>query len=63
MPACCTKWTKTTVTASPTVLKKIKFDGDYKSSLPAQYNTQALPWGTSGGSTIPGSLDLNLPEM
>jgi len=47
---------------------KIKFDGDYKSSLPAQYNpiTQALgvglPWGTSG-NTIPGSLDLNLPEM
>ncbi|EJL89317.1 long-chain fatty acid transporter FadL [Pantoea sp. BIGb0393] len=47
---------------------KIDFDGDYKSSLPTYVNSlpQAqllgLPYGT-GGSTIPGSLTLNLPEM
>ncbi|MDW8846810.1 long-chain fatty acid transporter FadL [Erwinia sp. MMLR14_017] len=47
---------------------KIDFDGDYKSSIPAAFNpiNQAgnfgLPYGTSG-STIPGSLTLNLPEM
>jgi Long-chain fatty acid transport protein len=45
---------------------KIKFDGDYKSSLPSAYNpilgSLGLPMGTNG-STIPGSLDLNLPEM
>ncbi|OKB66232.1 long-chain fatty acid transporter [Serratia marcescens] len=42
---------------------KIKFHGDYKSSLPAgQPMFPGLPWGTSG-NTIPGSLDLNLPEM
>ncbi|WP_312665726.1 long-chain fatty acid transporter FadL [Pantoea sp. CTOTU49201] len=47
---------------------KIDFDGDYKSSLPGYVNSlpQAqllgLPYGT-GGSTIPGSLTLNLPEM
>lgn len=45
---------------------KIKFDGDYKSSLPSAYNPllgpAGLPYGTNG-STIPGSLDLNLPEM
>ncbi|KFK93837.1 MULTISPECIES: long-chain fatty acid transporter FadL [unclassified Serratia (in: enterobacteria)] len=45
---------------------KISFDGDYSSDLPSSLNpAQArtgLPWGTNG-STIPGSLDLNLPEM
>lgn len=45
---------------------KVKFDGDYKSSLPSAYNPllvpAGLPYGTNG-STIPGSLDLNLPEM
>ena len=45
---------------------KIKFDGDYKSSLPSAYNSRlgalGLPMGTDG-TTIPGSLDLNLPEM
>jgi long-chain fatty acid transport protein len=47
---------------------KVDFDGDYKSSLPGYVNAlpQAqllgLPYGT-GGSTIPGSLTLNLPEM
>jgi len=45
---------------------KIKFDGDYKSSLPSAFNpilsAAGLPWGTNG-TTIPGSLDLNLPEM
>ncbi len=47
---------------------KVDFDGAYKSSIPGYLNTvpqvQAfgLPYGTSG-STIPGSLTLNLPEM
>ncbi|MEM6160698.1 long-chain fatty acid transporter FadL [Erwinia sp. P6884] len=47
---------------------KIDFDGDYKSNIPGAFNpvNQALnlglPYGTSG-STIPGSLTLNLPEM
>lgn len=46
---------------------KIDFDGDYKSNIPSQANAipgagTAFPWGTSG-STIPGSLTLNLPEM
>lgn len=46
---------------------KVKFDdGDYKSSLSPALNTalagSGLPYGT-GGSTIGGSLDLNLPEM
>ncbi|RWR01264.1 long-chain fatty acid outer membrane transporter [[Pantoea] beijingensis] len=45
---------------------KIDFDGDYKSSLPSALNpigpSMGLPWGTNG-STIPGSLTLNLPEM
>ncbi|ERK11184.1 Long-chain fatty acid transport protein [Pantoea sp. AS-PWVM4] len=47
---------------------KIDFDGDYKSDLPTSVNAinQAmglgLPYAT-GGSTIPGSLTLNLPEM
>ncbi|RPD94064.1 long-chain fatty acid transporter FadL [Candidatus Pantoea deserta] len=47
---------------------KIDFDGDYKSSLPTAINAvnQAanlgLPYAT-GGSTIPGALTLNLPEM
>lgn len=45
---------------------KVKFDGDYKSSLPSRLNpgqsTTGLPWGTDG-NTVPGSLDLNLPEM
>ncbi|WP_158782530.1 long-chain fatty acid transporter FadL [Pantoea sp. BAV 3049] len=47
---------------------KVDFDGDYKSSIPGYINpiNQAmnlgLPYGT-GGSTIPGSLTLNLPEM
>ncbi|WP_130830913.1 long-chain fatty acid transporter FadL [[Erwinia] mediterraneensis] len=47
---------------------KIDFDGDYKSSLPEFVNplNQALNLGlpyATGGSTIPGSLTLNLPEM
>ena len=47
---------------------KVDFDGDYKSSLPTAINriNQAanlgLPYAT-GGSTIPGALTLNLPEM
>lgn len=46
---------------------KVKFDdGDYRSSLSPALNTalagSGLPYGT-GGSTIGGSLDLNLPEM
>ncbi|MDU5780409.1 MAG: long-chain fatty acid transporter FadL [Pantoea sp.] len=47
---------------------KVDFDGDYKSSLPTSINriNQAanlgLPYAT-GGSTIPGALTLNLPEM
>ena len=46
---------------------KIKFDdGDYKSDLNPAINTllagRNLPYAT-GGSTINGSLDLNLPEM
>lgn len=47
---------------------KVDFDGDYKSNLPSSINplNQALnlglPYGTSG-TTIPGSLTLNLPEM
>lgn len=45
---------------------KIKFDGDYSSELPSALNplqsVTGLPWGTNG-NTIPGSLDLNLPEM
>ncbi|MFD1804742.1 long-chain fatty acid transporter FadL [Mixta tenebrionis] len=45
---------------------KIDFDGDYKSSIPPQLNAitgpLGLPFGT-GGSTIPGALTLNLPEM
>ena len=34
----------------------IDFDGDYRNDLPAQL-------GGTGGSTIPGALTLNLPEM
>lgn len=45
---------------------KISFDGDYSSQLPSALNPAQsrtnLPWGTDG-RTIPGSLDLNLPEM
>lgn len=43
---------------------KIDFDGDYKSDLPPVFNFAGLglPYAT-GGSTIPGSLTLNLPEM
>ena len=47
---------------------KIDFDGDYKSNLPPTLNPinaalgLGLPYGT-GGSTIDGSLSLNLPEM
>jgi len=45
---------------------KVDFDGDYKSSLPSSLNPAqgmtGLPWGTDG-STIPGSLNLHLPEM
>ena len=43
---------------------KIDFDGDYKSSLPSSFNAAnlGLPYGTNG-STIPGALTLNLPEM
>ncbi|MFI8416785.1 long-chain fatty acid transporter FadL [Serratia sp. NPDC078593] len=45
---------------------KIDFEGDYKSSLPAQYNpllgSMGLPLGTNG-QTVSGSLSLHLPEM
>ena len=47
---------------------KIDFDGNYRSDLPSYINpiNQAaglgLPYAT-GGSTMPGSLTLNLPEM
>lgn len=43
---------------------KVDFDGDYKSSLPTAINrlNLGLPYAT-GGSTIPGALTLNLPEM
>ncbi len=45
---------------------KINFDGDYKSAIPTALNPVGsqfgLPYGT-GGSTIPGSLSLHLPEM
>lgn len=45
---------------------RIRFDGDYNSSLPSAYNpifgAIGLPAGTNG-STIPGSLNLNLPAM
>ena len=47
---------------------KIDFNGDYKSSISTQLNPIIgasgldLPYGTSG-STIPGALTLNLPEM
>lgn len=45
---------------------KIDFDGDYRSDIPVAFNPIGsqfgLPTGTSG-STIPGSLSLNLPEM
>ncbi|MCA4822582.1 long-chain fatty acid transporter FadL [Serratia sp. JUb9] len=45
---------------------KVDFDGDYKSSLPSQYNpmlaSMGLPLGTNG-QTVPGSLSLHLPEM
>ncbi|MGE1562528.1 long-chain fatty acid transporter FadL [Pantoea septica] len=43
---------------------KVDFDGDYKSSLPTALNaTNLLPAYATGGSTIPGALTLNLPEM
>ncbi len=44
---------------------KVKFKGDYSSQLPSAYNTvwqQAGLYGTNG-SSIPGALPLNLPEM
>ena len=47
---------------------KVDFDGDYKSNIPTAFNgtpqalALGLPYGTSG-TTIPGSLTLNLPEM
>ncbi|WP_061771112.1 outer membrane protein transport protein [Serratia symbiotica] len=45
---------------------KIKFDGNYKSDLPTQYNpflgAVGLPLGTSN-NTIPAHLPLNLPEI
>lgn len=43
---------------------KVDFDGDYKSSLPPALNARntGLPYAT-GGTTIPGALTLNLPEM
>ncbi|MTD42515.1 long-chain fatty acid transporter FadL [Erwinia sp. CPCC 100877] len=45
---------------------KIDFDGAYKSSLPSAWNQYlgsfGLPMGTNG-STVDGSLQLNLPEM
>ncbi|MCG7388671.1 long-chain fatty acid transporter FadL [Pantoea sp. ACRSB] len=43
---------------------KVDFDGDYKSSLPTAINrlNLGLPYAT-GGTTIPGALTLNLPEM
>ncbi|MGP4130390.1 long-chain fatty acid transporter FadL [Pantoea tagorei] len=42
---------------------KVDFDGDYKSSLPTALNAINLPTYATGGSTIPGALTLNLPEM
>ncbi len=42
---------------------KVDFDGDYKSSLPTALNALNLPTYATGGSTIPGALTLNLPEM
>lgn len=44
---------------------KIDFDGNYKSSLPANYNALLGSYGLYGtsGATIPGALSLNLPEM
>lgn len=44
---------------------KIDFDGDYKSDLPSSYNSMLGKYGLygTGGETIPGSLNLNLPEM
>lgn len=42
---------------------KVDFDGDYKSSLPTAFNAFNLPTYATGGSTIPGALTLNLPEM
>ncbi|WP_313682273.1 long-chain fatty acid transporter FadL [Pantoea sp.] len=47
---------------------KVDFDGEYKSNLPTSINAvnQALNLGlpyATGGSTIPGALTLNLPEM
>ena len=47
---------------------KVDFDGDYKSNLPSALNAvnnpqqSGIPYGTNG-STIPGALTLNLPEM
>ncbi|MFC7777927.1 long-chain fatty acid transporter FadL [Pantoea sp. GCM10028869] len=47
---------------------KVDFDGDYKSNIPTAFNgtpqalALGLPYGASG-TTIPGSLTLNLPEM
>ncbi len=47
---------------------KVDFDGEYRSNLPSAINgspravAAGLPFGTNG-STIPGSLTLNLPEM
>lgn len=47
---------------------KVDFDGDYKSNIPSAYNgtpqalALGLPYGTNG-TTIPGALTLNLPEM
>lgn len=47
---------------------KVDFDGDYKSNLPSALNAvnnpqqSGIPFGTNG-STIPGALTLNLPEM
>ena len=47
---------------------KVDFDGDYKSSLSSRLNAvnnptvTGIPYGTSG-TTVPGALTLNLPEM
>lgn len=47
---------------------KVDFEGDYKSNLPSALNAvnnpqqSGIPYGTNG-STIPGALTLNLPEM
>ncbi|SUB15709.1 Outer membrane flp protein [Pantoea agglomerans] len=47
---------------------KVDFDGDYKSNLSSRLNAvnnpevSGVPFGTNG-TTVPGALTLNLPEM